>query len=265
MDLQLADKRVLVTGASKGIGLAIVRAFLAEGASVVAVSRRSTPELEETGAAFVAADLSEADAPSRVVETALAADPRLDILVNNVGGGDLPEGSLGDTLDGGDGIWRYALNLNLSTPVRVTRAALPALAEARGAIVNISSDSARRVGAPGSTPMPYAVAKAALTRFSRELAERVAPQGIRVNTVSPAATRTYAIAGQDGYMSQVARAIGIDHADAMRNLPTDLGMLTGSLIEPDEIARAVLLLASPTMSSTTGGNWGIDAGSVKVA
>ncbi|GAB2934749.1 SDR family NAD(P)-dependent oxidoreductase [Streptomyces heilongjiangensis] len=265
MDLQLADKRVLVTGASKGIGLAIVRAFLAEGASVTAVSRRSTPELEETGATFVAADLSEADAPSRVIETVLAADPRLDILVNNVGGGDLPEGSLGDPLDGGDSVWQYALNLNFSTPVRVTRAALPALAEARGTIVNISSDSARRVGAPGSDPMPYVVAKAALTRFSRELAERVAPQGMRVNAVSPGATRTNSIAGKDGYMSQVARAIGVDHADLMQNLLADRGLLTNCLIEPDEVARAVLLLASPTMPSTTGGNWGIDAGSVKVA
>ncbi|TJZ98937.1 SDR family NAD(P)-dependent oxidoreductase [Actinacidiphila oryziradicis] len=265
MDLQLVDKRVLVTGASKGIGLAIVRAFLAEGASVTAVSRHSTPELKETGATFVAADLSEVDGPRRMVETVLAADPRLDVLVNNVGGGDLPEGSLGDTLDGGDEIWQYVLNLNFSAPVRVTRAALPALAEAQGAIVNISSDSARRVGAPGSTPMPYAAAKAALTRFSRELAERVAPQGIRVNAVSPGLTRTNAIAGRDGYMAQVAKAIGAEHADLMQNLPTDLGMLTSSLIEPDEIARAVLLLASPTMPSVIGENWAVDAGSVKVA
>ncbi|GGJ68424.1 SDR family NAD(P)-dependent oxidoreductase [Streptomyces brasiliensis] len=265
MDLQLVGKRVLVTGASKGIGLAIVRAFLAEGASVTAVSRRSTPELEKTGAAFVAADLSEADGPRRMVETVLAADPRLDVLVNNVGGGSLPEGSLGDTLDGGDEIWQDVFTLNFSSPVRVTRAALPALAEAQGAIVNISSDTARRLGAPGSTPLPYAAAKAALNRFSRGLAERMASQGVRVNTVSPSVTRTNAIAGKDGYMSQVAQAIGVEHAALMQNLPTDLGMLTGSLIEPDEIARAVLLLASPTMPSAIGEDWAVDAGSVKVA
>ena len=265
MDLQLAGKRVLVTGASKGIGLAVVRAFLAEGASVTAVSRRSTPELDESGATFVAADLSEPDGPARMVEAVLAADPRLDVLVNNVGGGDLPEGSLGDVLDGGDGVWQYAFDLNLNAPVRVTRAALPALTEARGAIVTIGSDSARRVGAPGSTPMPYAVAKAALTRFSRELAERVAAQGVRVNIVSPALTRTYAIEGEDGYMSQVARVIGVERADLVRDLPAGLGMTTGRLIEPDEIARAVLLLASPAMPSATGANWAVDAGSVKVA
>ncbi|MFE0420760.1 SDR family NAD(P)-dependent oxidoreductase [Streptomyces tendae] len=265
MDLQLSGKRVLVTGASKGIGLAIVRAFLDEGASVTAVSRRSTPELDKTEATLVAADLSEPDGPRRMIETALAADPRLDVLVNNVGGGELPEGSLGDIFDGGDDTWQYVINLNLGATVRVTRAALPALAEARGAIVTVGSDSARRLGGPGDTPLPYAVAKAALNRFSRGLAERVAAQGIRVNTVSPSGTRTHAIAGDGGYMSQVAQAIGADHATLMRNLPTDLGMLTDKLIEPEEIARAVLLLASPTMPSAIGANWAVDAGSIKVA
>jgi NAD(P)-dependent dehydrogenase (short-subunit alcohol dehydrogenase family) len=263
MDLQLAGRRVLVTGASKGIGLAVVQAFLAEGASVTAVARRTTPALEKSGATFLPADLSAADAPARTVQAALSADPRLDILVNNVGGGDLPDGSLGDTLDGGDTIWHDVLNLNLHTPVRVTRAALPALARTRGTVITITSDTARRVGAPGSTPMPYAVAKAALARFSRELAERVAPQHIRVNTVSPAATRTHAIAGEDGYLSQVARATGTRHTDLLHHLPTQIGMLTGALTQPDEIARAVLLLASPTMPSATGENWPIDAGSVK--
>ncbi|GAB7039515.1 MULTISPECIES: SDR family NAD(P)-dependent oxidoreductase [Catenuloplanes] len=76
MDLQLAGKRVLVTGASKGLGLGLVRAFTDEGAKVVAVARRSTPELDATGATFVAADLTRPDGPRRAVETALEADPR---------------------------------------------------------------------------------------------------------------------------------------------------------------------------------------------
>jgi NAD(P)-dependent dehydrogenase (short-subunit alcohol dehydrogenase family) len=139
---------------AKDIGLAIVRAFLAEGASVTAASRRATPELEATGATFVAADLSEPDGPRRVVEAVLAADPRLDVLVNNAGGGTLPEGSLGNVLDGGDETWLDVFALNLHSAVRVTRAALPALIEARGAVVTITSDSARRIGAPGSTPLP---------------------------------------------------------------------------------------------------------------
>lgn len=265
MDLQLAGKRVLVTGASKGIGLAIVRAFRAEGASVTAVSRRSTPELEATGATFVAADLSETDGPQRMVEAVLAADPRLDVLVNNAGGGDLPDGSLGNVLDGGDDIWLDVFALNLHSAVRTTRAVLPALIEARGAIVTIASDTSRRIGAPGATPLPYAASKAALRMFSRGLAERVGPEGVRVNTVSPSLTRTHAIAGEGGYISQVADAIGLEHAAMLETLPKELGMLTGRLIEPDEIARAVLLLSSPIMPSAIGEDWAVDGGSIKVA
>ncbi|GLY50642.1 SDR family oxidoreductase [Lentzea sp. NBRC 102530] len=266
MDLNLAGKRVLVTGASKGIGLAIVRAFRQEGADVVAVSRRSTPELEATGATFVAADLSEVEGPRRAVEAVLAANPRLDVLVNNAGGGDgLPDGSFGDVLDGGDDIWRDVFELNLHAAVRVTRAALPALLEARGAVVNISSDSGRRIGAPGATPLPYAVAKSAINMFTRALAERVGPEGVRVNAVSPSLTRTHTIAGEGGYLSQVAGAIGVGHGDLLAALPKELGMLTGTMIEPEEIARAVLVLASPTMPSVIGSNWAVDGGSTKVA
>ncbi|WP_448333209.1 SDR family NAD(P)-dependent oxidoreductase [Streptomyces sp. DSM 41534] len=173
-DPQFAGKRVLVTGASRGIGLAIVRAFQEEGASVTATARSITPELEATGAAFVPADLSTADGPQRMVEAVLAAHPRLDVLVNNAGGGVVPDEAFGDPLDGGDDVWAAGFALNFDAAVRTTRAALPSLTEARGAVVNISSDSARR---PGAEPLPYTTAKAALNAFTRQLAERVASPG----------------------------------------------------------------------------------------
>ncbi|GAA2485524.1 SDR family NAD(P)-dependent oxidoreductase [Winogradskya humida] len=257
MDLDLAGKRVLVTGASKGIGLAVVRAFRAEGADVVAVSRRSTPELEATGAAFVAADLSVPDGPRRAVE---AAGDRIDVLVNNAGGGTVSEGSFGDPLDGSDDDWDDVFALNLFAAVRVTRAALPALLRARGAVVNISSDSARR---PMGVPLPYATAKGALDTFSRGLAEKVAADGVRVNVVTPSGTRTPLMEGEGGYAAQVAAHFGLDHADMVKAMPGQNGMLTGELIEPDEIARAVLLLASPTMPSAIGSNWAVHAGALK--
>jgi NAD(P)-dependent dehydrogenase (short-subunit alcohol dehydrogenase family) len=260
MDLHLSGKRVLVTGASKGIGLATVRAFVTEGASVTAVSRNSTPELAATGASFVAADLSRADGPRRMVEEVLAADPRLDVLVNNAGGGTMSDGSFTDPLDGSDDDWAGAFALNLYAAVRSTRAALPALIEARGAIINISSDSALR---PGAAPLPYATAKAALNAFSRGLAEKLGAQGVRVNVVSPGGTRTHLMEGQDGFGAKLAAHLGIDHASLLAALPEQGGMLTGTLIEPDEIARAVLLLASPTMPSTIGANWLVDGGATK--
>lgn len=262
MDLDLAGKRVLVTGGSKGIGLATVRAFLAEGAAVTAVSRRSTPELDATGASFVAADLAEPDSPRRMIESVLATDPRLDVLVNNVGGGPLHESLLHDPLDGDEDDWANALALNLSATVRATRAALPALTEARGAIVNVSSSSARY---PSTAPLPYSAAKAALNAFSRGLAEKVGGSGVRVNVVTPSETRTDMLAGPDGYVALLAAHAGVDREALVEALPHEQGMLTGRLIEPDEIARAVLLLSSPTMPSAIGQNWSVDAGSQKAA
>ncbi|GAA3889229.1 SDR family NAD(P)-dependent oxidoreductase [Streptomyces sp. NPDC003328] len=260
MDLQLVGKRVLVTGASKGIGLAIVRAFQEEGARVIATARSVTPELTATGATFVPADLSTADGPQRMIEAVLADVPRLDVLVNNAGGGVVPDEAFGDPLDGGDDVWAAGFGLNLHAAVRTIRAALPSLIEARGAVVNISSDSARR---PGGEPMPYSVAKAALNAFTRQLAERVAPSGVRINTVSPSATRTNLVTGKDGYIAQVAGKVGIDHDTLVASLPKQNGMLTGTLIDPAEIARTVLLLASPTMPSAIGVNWLVDAGATK--
>ncbi|MBW8705331.1 2,3-dihydro-2,3-dihydroxybenzoate dehydrogenase [Streptomyces sp. MBT84] len=261
MDLQLVGKRVLVTGASKGIGLAIVRAFQEEGAKVTATARSVTPELKATGATFVPADLSTADGPQRMIEAVLADVPRLDVLVNNAGGGVVPDEAFGDPLDGGDDVWAAGFGLNLHAAVRTIRAALPSLIEARGAVVNISSDSARR---PGGEPMPYSVAKAALNAFTRQLAERVAPSGVRINTVSPSATRTNLVTGKDGYIAQVAGKVGIDHDTLVASLPKQNGMLTETLIDPAEIARTVLLLASPTMPSAIGVNWLVDAGATKV-
>ncbi|WP_432564818.1 SDR family NAD(P)-dependent oxidoreductase [Kineococcus sp. SYSU DK003] len=261
MDLRLTDRRVLVTGASRGIGLAIVQAFQAEGADVVATSRNSTPELDDTGVQFFAADLATPDGPRELLEAVLSADSRLDVLVNNAGGGSGTPDALTDPFGGTDAQWAQMLDLNLLAAVRTTRAALPALLTAGGAVVNVSSDSARR---PGGA-LSYSTAKAALSAFSRGLAEAVGPRGVRVNVVSPSATLTPLIAGEDGIARLIATASGVDHDAVLANFPQQTGMLTGRFIDPAEIARAVVLLASPTMPSAVGQNWGVDAGAVKVA
>jgi NAD(P)-dependent dehydrogenase (short-subunit alcohol dehydrogenase family) len=262
MDLQLTGRRVLVTGASRGIGLATVEAFLAEGAVVTATARKNTPGLEATGAEFVPADLSTVDGPRRLLDEVLDRNPRLDVLVNNAGGGSVTAEILADPLEGDDDTWATTFALNLDAAVRTVRAALPALLETRGAIVTISSDSARK---PAAAPLPYASAKAALNAFSRGLAEKFGPQGLRVNVVTPSATRTSLMTGADSFTRHLADGMGIDQDTLLANIPGQTGMLTGRLIEPEEIARAVLVLSSPTMPSVIGANWAVDAGSTKVA
>ncbi|MFD4635983.1 SDR family NAD(P)-dependent oxidoreductase [Lentzea sp. NPDC058436] len=262
MDLQLAGKRVLVTGASKGIGLAVVQAFVAEGASVVAAARRNTAELKETGAHFIPVDLSTPDGPRELVEAALALDPRIDVLVNNAGGGEVTDDVFSDPLSGDDETWAKVFDLNLGNVVRTTRAALPALIEAKGAVVNIGSVSA---DLPHTSPLPYSSAKAAVKAFTRGLAEAVGRAGVRVNAVSPGATRTNLMLDPQGYMAAVAANLGMDHDVLLGALPEQSGMLTGNLIDPGEIARVVLLLASPTMPSAVGSTWSVHGGAVKSA
>lgn len=261
MDLDLAGKRVLVTGASKGIGLATVRMFLAEGASVTAVSRRSTPELDATAATFLSADLSAPDGPRRMVENVLAADPQLDVLVNNAGGGSIPDGMLADPFGGEDDDWDRTFALNLYAAVRITRAALPALTETRGAVVNVGSDSSLM---PHTVPLSYATAKAALNAFSRGLAEKVGGSGVRINVVTPGSTRTPLLTGEDGVAAKMAAAMGVGHAAVLEEFPRQNGLVTGQLIDPSEIARVIVLLSSPALPSAVGSNWALHAGSLKM-
>ncbi|WP_411124018.1 oxidoreductase [Streptomyces sp. x-19] len=260
MDLQLNGKTALVTGASRGIGLAVVHALAAEGVRVVAAARTPTPELAAAGAIPVAADLSDPAASARLVTEAVAELGGLDILVNNVGGGD--GGLNGGFLDLTDAQWEQVVDLNFFATVRVTRAALPALAAARGAIVNVSSIGAR---VPHGGPVAYTTAKAALTAFGKALAEEFGPQGVRVNTVSPGPVRTDMWESPTGYGAELATAMNIPHADLLAGLPAAMGMLINRLVEPDEVASLVAYLASPRAAATTGTDHLIDGGAVKTA
>jgi NAD(P)-dependent dehydrogenase (short-subunit alcohol dehydrogenase family) len=260
MDLQLKDKTALVTGASRGIGLAVVEQLVAEGVRVVAVARTNTPELRSTGAYVVPADLAVPEGPEQAVTAALAEVGELDLLVNNVGGGD-GDGT-GGFLDFDDETWRSLFELNYFATVRTTRAALPSLIRQHGAIVNVSSNGAR---IPSAGPAPYTTAKAALTALSKALSEEFGPQGVRVNTVSPGPVRTALWTDPDKYGGQLARKLGVPHEDLLAALPEQTGMTTGRLIEPAEVAALVVQLCSPLTASIVGADHLIDGGIVKTA
>jgi NAD(P)-dependent dehydrogenase (short-subunit alcohol dehydrogenase family) len=175
MDLGLSGKRAVVTGASKGIGLAITRALVAEGAGVVAGARGGSDELSELAAGghvrAVTADLATGDGPQKLVQAALDDGP-VDVLVNNVGGVKVRlEGFL--AIDDQD--WLDTLNLSFMTAVRTTRAALPAMLDAgAGSIVNVASVNSFL---PDPAVMDYSAAKAALSNFSKALSKEVGPRG----------------------------------------------------------------------------------------
>jgi len=260
MDLQLKDKTALVTGASRGIGLAVVERLVEEGVRVVAAARTSSPALRQTGAFVVPVDLTEPDGPERLVAAARQEVGELDLLVNNVGGGD-GEATAG-FLDVDDEAWQQIFGVNFFATVKTTRAALPSLIRQHGAIVNISSNGAR---IPSSGPVAYTTAKAALTALGKALAEEFGPQGVRINTVSPGPVRTALWEHPEGYGGQLARKLGVPQEQLLAALPEQVGMLTGRLIEAGEVADLVAQLCSPRAGSIMGADYLIDGGILKSA
>ncbi|WP_317453868.1 SDR family oxidoreductase [Streptomyces sp. CBMA152] len=253
MDLHLSGRTAVVTGASKGIGLAVVRTLLDEGARVVAASRNSSPELEKLARpelVHVSADFMDPDAPARVVARAVEEFGGLDILVNNAGGPPpgvtLPRASF---LDAPDADWPAMFAFNVFSAVRAFRAALPHLLVGGGAVVNISSVLARQ---PAVGNAEYSAAKAALSNLTQVLSEEYAPQGVRVNTVSPGVVRTAWWTRSGGAADAIAAMAGADRATVLDTLAPQLNAATGRFITPEEIADVVALLVSPRSGSTTG-------------
>ncbi|WP_059011160.1 SDR family oxidoreductase [Streptomyces specialis] len=261
MDLELAGKTAVVTGGSKGIGLAVVRLLQAEGVRVVAASRRETPELKETGATHVPVDLSTAEGATELIERATAELGGIDILVNNVGIGDtddIARGSLLGLLDLPDSAWQHTFDLHFYSALRVTRAALPSLLERRGTVVNVSSIGARLTGAG---PIDYNVSKAALNAFTKVVAEQFGPRGVRAITVSPGPVSTGVWTDPDGFIGRLAAEQGITHQELVDQFMAGLGATTGRLSTPEELARVIVFAVSP--NNINGADLVVDGGVLK--
>ncbi|MFD4602993.1 oxidoreductase [Streptomyces sp. NPDC058464] len=262
MELGLNGKTAVVTGASRGIGLAITRALAAEGVRVVGAARTVTPELEKAAAVTVSADLSTREGATAVVERALETIGGIDFLVNNVGGGDSGRPSQGHFLDADDEQWQSFFDLTLFSAVWTTRAALPSILERKGSIINISSITAR---VPTGAPVGYAEAKAALTQLGKRLSEELAPRGVRVNTVSPGIVASSLWTDPNGFAGRLADAAGISHDELLARIPGQSGISSGRMTRPEEVADLVTFLLSDRAANIHGADHVIDGGTLKAA
>ena len=257
MDLELAGKVAVVTGASKGIGLAVVRELAAEGALVVAGARNVTSLQEIEGVTPFAVDLVDPDGPARLVGHAIERHERLDVLVNNIGGVQLRlDGFLRTT----DADFQRSMELNFFSALRATRAAVAAMVErGEGTIVNVVSVNA--FFQPDGAVIDYGAAKAALLNVAKALSEELGPRGIRIASVSPGQVETDLWLGDDGVAATIGRATGVA-ADSIRDQAI-AGIPTGRFTTAREVATLVTVLASPRTGNVNGSNFVIDGGLIK--
>ncbi|MFB4280603.1 SDR family NAD(P)-dependent oxidoreductase [Nonomuraea sp. MTCD27] len=263
MDLQLSGRVAVVTGASKGIGLAVARTLAEEGAHVVTASRTPAEAPIDGKVAHVAVDLMDPEAPARVVARAVEEFGGVDILVNNAGGpppgATLPRVGF---MTPDDEDWRAMFEFNVFAAVRMIRAAVPVMLErGGGSIVNVSSTMGRQ---PGAMNVDYSAAKAAVLAIGKSLSEEYGPQGIRANTVSPGPVLTDWWTKQGGAAEVIAGLAGSDKESVISEVaPAMMKLTTGRLVHPQEIADAIALIVSPRSGSTTGAEFVIDGGQLK--
>ena len=237
---RFAGRTAVVTGAGSGIGRAVVLRLAGEGARVVAAdvsADRVAAVVEEAGVVGVTGDVSQQGDVERIVA---AAGGSVDVLANVAGimDGFLPPHEVDDAT------WERVLGVNLTGPMRLTRAVLPGmLAAGRGAIVNVASEAALRASASG---VAYTASKHGVLGLTRSTAVFYGPSGIRCNAVCPGAVAT----NLEG-MPRSEFAMGV--------LGKHLGAIP-SVARPDELAAAICWLASDDAANVNGAVLASDGG-----
>jgi 3-oxoacyl-[acyl-carrier protein] reductase len=263
VDLGLRDRACIVTGASAGIGRATATGLAAEGAELLLVARNEdtlapvAQECRDAGgrAEVLALDITATDAGERLVETCLDRFGRIDALVNNAG---TSSARALEQLTDED--WQSQWELHVMGPMRLMRAAAPAMAERGwGRIVNVSSSSGKR---PSQRNMAYSVTKAAELSLSRSFADLYAGRGVLVNAVTPGPVGSELWMAPGGLADQEAEARGVTREEVLE--ATASRVPVGRFGSEREIAAVITLLCSEAASYVAGAAWSVDGGVVPV-
>jgi len=247
MDRGLKGKAALVSGASKGIGRAIVQRLVAEGMQVLGIARRGC---DVPGAIGLAFDLRDPAGPAAAVAHAVRDFGRLDLVVNSAGAT-----QRGDFLALDDAAWADSFSGKFFAAVRLTRAAWPALQAAQGSVVHIAGVGGKIASAD------FAIGgsvNAALMNLTKALADRGVQDGVRVNCINPGSIRTGRLTGR---IATVMQEKGLDEAAAAAALARATGVARFG--EPAEIAGVVAFLASAEAAYIQGAILDVDGGWIR--
>jgi 3-oxoacyl-[acyl-carrier protein] reductase len=258
VDLGLAGKACVITGASSGMGLATAKELAGEGARVLLVARGEDALREAVsacgeGAAGLVVDVTAPDAGERIVAEAVERFGGIWALVNNAGT------SVAIPLDElTDEDWQRQWDLHVMASMRLMRAAAPRMAEAGGGrIVNVGSSAGKR---PSLTNAAYSVTKAAQHALSRVFADTFAARGVLVNVVAPGAVDTPLWMADGGLADQLASRTGKSRQEVIDGQRGKIPL--GRFGTEEEMAAVITFLCSTRASDVTGANWSVDGGTV---
>lgn len=262
VDLELAGKACIVTGASRGIGLATAKLLTAEGADVL-LTARSADTLTAAAAQCpgpgraetLVADVIDPDAAVALVAACAERLGPADVLVNNAGS---TEAKTIEAL--GDADWQYQWELNVMGPMRLMKAVAPVMAERGGGrIVNVSSSSGKR---PSLNNAAYSVAKAAELSLSRAFAQEYAASNVLINAIAPGPISSGLWLDEGGLADQHAAALGISREELLEAQGAKVPL--GRFGTEEEVARVIVALSSSIAANVTGAAWSADGGAVSV-